>query len=180
MNTYSSIGTVLLGVLFTVQANADASPGAALETLQQAGADANEAHFVAVLAPDAVFLGVGDGKRLQGQALRNFISESFASGNTWGYRSSERVVRLSADGTVAWFDESLEHDQLGRGRGSGVLIQSGGVWQVAQYDLTVSLPGTTAVSAAESPAAVAPAVTEPPRKPECRKARHKTNKKATC
>lgn len=180
MNIYSSTVTLLLGILFTVQALADASPEAALETLQQAGADANETVFVAALAADAVFLGVGDGTRLQGQALRNFISESFASGNAWGYRSSERDVRLSADGTVAWFDESLEHDQLGRGRGSGVLIQSGGVWQVAQYDLTVPLPGTAVVSGTEMPSAVTPVVTEPPRKPECRKARHKTNKKATC
>jgi hypothetical protein len=180
MNIYSTTGTLLLGVLFTLQALAEASPEAALDTLHKAGAEANQADFIAVLAQDAVFLGVGDGTRLQGQALRDFVSESFASGNTWDYRTSERDVRLSADGTVAWFDESLEHDQLGRGRGSGVLIQNGGGWKVVQYDLTVPQPGAAVVSEAETPGAAAPAASTTPQKPRCRKIRHKTNKQASC
>lgn len=180
MNIYSTTGTLLLGVLFTLQALAEASADAALDSLHKAGADADAAEFVIVLAPDAVFLGVDDGNRLQGQALRNFVSESFASGNTWGYRSSDRDIRLSADGTVAWFDESLEHEQLGRGRGSGVLIKNDGSWQVVQYDLTVPLPGAAVVSDVVTPGAVAPAAPEAPQKPQCRKVRHKTNKQASC
>jgi hypothetical protein len=180
MNIYTRSGALLPGLLFTVQALAEASPEAALDTLHRAGAEANQADFIAVLAPSVVFLGVGDGTRLQGQALRDFVSESFASGNTWDYRTNERDVRLSADGSVAWFDESLEHDQLGRGRGSGVLTQNGGAWKVVQYDLTVPLPGAVVVSEAETPAAVAPAVSKKPQKPQCRKVRHKTNKQASC
>jgi hypothetical protein len=180
MNIYSTISALLLGLLFALQALAEASPEAALDTLHRAGAEANQADFIGVLAQGVVFLGVGDGTRLQGQALRDFVSESFASGNTWDYRTSERDVRLSADGSVAWFDESLEHDQLGRGRGSGVLTQNEGAWKIAQYDLTVPLPGAVEVSEAETPGAAAPAMSKTPQKPRCRKIRHKTNKQASC
>ena len=180
VNSYSKTGALSLTVLLALQALAETSPDAALETLHKAGANANETEFVAALAPDAVFIGGGDAVRLQGQALRNFISESFASGNAWDYRSSGRDVRLSADGTVAWFDESLEHDQLGRGRGSGVLVQSGGGWQIVQYVLTVPLPGSAVVSEVVTPGVVAPAAPDTARKPQCRKVRHKTNKKASC
>ena len=170
-------GTLLLGLLFTLRAFADGSPEAALDSLHEAGAAANQVEFIAMLAPEAVFLGVDGSARLQGQSLRDYVSESFASGNAWDYRSSEREMRRSSDGTIAWFDESLQHDQLGSGRGTGVLVQSGGVWKIAQYNLTIPLPGA-AVSGVQTSGA--PPITEAPQEPECRKIRHKTNKQASC
>ncbi|CAA0114854.1 Uncharacterised protein [Halioglobus japonicus] len=171
MKIVSRAGAVLLCLLFNLQAFAETSPQATLDALHQAGADANHTAFNAALAPDAVFLGVGESVRLQGQALRDFIDESFGSGNAWDYSSSAREVQLSADGSIAWFDEALQSDQLGRAYGSGVLTQSGGIWKVVQYNLVVS---------PEAQSVAAPVVPEEPKKPECRKTRHKTNKKATC
>jgi ketosteroid isomerase-like protein len=174
MKTVSSVGAVLLGIVLSWQAMAEMSPQAALDTLHQAGVDADPEAFTAVLAPDAVFLGVADSARLQGQALRDFIDDSFSSGNAWDYRISARDVQLSADGSVAWFDESLESDELGSAYGSGVLTQSGGVWRVVQYSLVAS-PEARSVAAP-----VVPVTPQEPQQPECRKLRHKTNKKATC
>ena len=170
-------GTLILGLLFTLRAFAEGSPEAALDSLHRAGAAANPVEFIGMLAPEAVFLGVDGSARLQGQSLRDYVSESFASGNAWDYSSSEREMRLSSDGAIAWFDECLQHHQRGSGRGTGVLIYSGGAWKIAQYNLTIPLPGA-AVSGAQSSGP--PAVTEAPQKPECRKIRHKTNKQASC
>jgi hypothetical protein len=111
--------------------------------------------------------------------------------------SHDRELRVSEDGSVAWFEESLEHDALGRGWGSGVMINTSEGWKIAQYNLTVSAPNDIATSVlpisqdASTPAknvsnetskdAVAEAVVPPPEKKKaCRKIRHKTNKVSRC
>jgi hypothetical protein len=180
MNISSLRGGVLLGLLLTVQALAETSPETALNSLHTAGADKNQAEFIELLTPDAVFLGVGGESRLQGQSLRDFINTSFGSGNLWNYRIGERDVQLSPDGSVAWFDESLQHEQLGDGRASGVLVKNGSVWKIVQYNLTLPLVRSPLVPEAGTPGASAPANQEAPQEPECRKTRHKTNKRASC
>jgi hypothetical protein len=141
MNITATIGALLLGLAFAAQAHADTSPTATLDAFYAASAGSNQSAFIAQLTEDAVLLGVDGGERLQGEALRDYVSKSFGSesatatnGNSWGYHSSDRHIRLSADGTVAWFDESLQHEQLGAGRASGVLVANGGNWKIAQYN----------------------------------------------
>ena len=175
MNFYSTVAALLLGFFLAVSAMAEASPESTLDALHQAGAAGDQAGFVALLAPDAVFIGVVDGDaRLQGAALRDFIS----AGSDWDYRATEREVRVSGDGTVAWFDEVLRREPLAGGRGSGVLVSSDGVWKIAQYHL--SAPQADVAATAVAPAPAAPAATQAQQKPECRKIRHKTNKQASC
>jgi hypothetical protein len=181
MKTNATIGALLLSLIITAPAHAETSPAATLDAFYKAGAGANQSAFVAQLTEDAVFLGVDGGTRLQGQSLRDYVSDSVANGNTWAYHSSDREIRLSADGSVAWFDESLQHEQLGTGRASGVLIADNGNWKIAQYNLTVPLPGVVSVSpAGTSGAAANTAVPAAPQKPECKQLRHKTNKKSSC
>ena len=136
-----------------------------------------------------MLLGVDGGERLQGEALRDYVSKSFGSesatatnGNSWGYHSSDRHIRLSADGTVAWFDESLQHEQLGAGRASGVLVANGGNWKIAQYNRIAPLPGVAVASpaGAAAPAAAAAVPAAGPKKSGCMQLRHKTNSKGGC
>jgi|GEM_PF-866863 len=193
MKISSLICGLLLGLASSAQVLAQASPETTLDALHKAGADANKTAFTALLAQDVVFLGMDGANRLEGPAVRDFVSENFASGNGWTYRSSQRETRLSADGTVAWFDESLEHDQLGRGRGTGVLVRNSEGWKVAQYNLTVPLlngtaptsgalgtPVITAPGAANTPSPADPQATGAQEKPRCRMISHKTNTRAEC
>jgi len=173
MKFASSIGVLLAGLAVTTLAVAQTSPDATLDALHKAGADANPAVFEALLAPDVVFLGVDGAPRLEGQSARDFFSKHLMQGSAWVYRSSERETRLSPDGSVAWFDETLQHDQLGRGRGTGVLIRSREGWKLAQYNLIVPLPGG-AVSTAD----MQPIVTQ--QKKRCTMTSHKTNSRAEC
>ncbi len=191
MNISSLICGLLLGLAGSAQVLAQASPEAALDALHKAGADANPTVFTALLAEDVVFLGMDAANRLEGQAVRNFVTDSFAKGNAWTFRSGQRETRLSNDGTVAWFDESLAHDQLGHGRGTGVLIRMGEGWKVAQYNLTVPLPNAAVATSgsggaqavipagtATNPApAIAPATQE---KKRCMMTSFKTNTRADC
>jgi len=192
MKFASLIGALLWGLALTMLAVAQASPDAALDALHKAGADANSEAFEALLAQDVVFLGVDGAARLEGPSARDFFSEHLMQGNAWAYRSIERETRLSTDGSVAWFDETLQHDQLGRGRGTGVLIRSSEGWKLAQYNLIVPLPGGAvsisgasgtqaliAPDAANSPGAtsVQPTGTQ---KKRCMMTSHKTNTRAEC
>lgn len=185
MKTTATIGALLLGLVIAAQATAGTSPAATLDAFYKAGAGANESAFIAQLAEDAVLLGVDGGARLQGQSLRDYVSASFGSGSvtngdTWAYHSSDRQIRLSADGSVAWFDEALQHEQFGTGRASGVLIANGGNWKIAQYNLTLPLPGAAVASPAGVSGAANTAPAAAPQKPQCQQLRHKTNKKSSC
>lgn len=181
MKVIAGLGAVLLVLLVPVPAHTETSPDAALDALHRAGAEATPSAFISLLADDVVFLGMAGSTRLQGAAVREFVNAGFSDGGGWAYRSSDREVQLSTDGSVAWFDEALSHQQQGSGRGSGVLVRDGGNWLVAQYNLTVPLPS----DAAQSPglrsllgAEAAPPAGPP--SPECRALRHKTNKKGGC
>lgn len=181
MKTTATIGALLLGLMITVQAHTETSPASTLDAFYAAAAGANQPAFTAQLTEDAVLLGLEGGSRLQGQSLRDYVAESLANGNTWAYRSSDREIRLSADGSVAWFDESLQHEQLGAGRASGVLIAKSGNWKIAQYNLTLPTSGAVSVSpSGTSGAAANTAVTTAPQKPACKQLRHKTNTKSSC
>jgi SnoaL-like domain len=173
MKFASLIGALLWGFAVTTLAVAQASPDATLDALHQAGVDANPAAFTALLAQDVVFLGVDGAARLEGPSAREFFGEHLLQANTWTYRSSDRDMRLSPDGSVAWFDETLEHDQLGRGRGTGVLIRSSGGWKLAQYNLSVPRPGGAGSAAGVQPA-------DAQQKKRCMITSHKTNTRADC
>jgi hypothetical protein len=193
MKFVSMVGALLFGLSVTLLAQADATPDAALDALHKAGADANAAAFEALLAQDVVFLGVGGAGRLEGPAARAYFSEYLAQGNAWAYSSSLRETRVSADGSVAWFDETLEHGQLGLGRATGVLVRSGEGWKIAQYNLTVPVAGgavatsagsgsqagaSTGVVTGSSAAEQQPAQAQ--EKKRCRMTSFKTNTRAKC
>ena len=53
-------------------------------------------------------------------------------------------MSVTSDGRTAFFDELLDNDALGETRGSGVLVREGGVWRVAQYNLSIPIPNEVA------------------------------------
>ena len=180
MKLISTTGALLLALLATSHAFADTSPDAAMDALHQAGAQANQDAFVALLADDVVFIGVEGRARMDSESVRDFVRVGFPDGGGWGYRSSDREVHLSTDGSVAWFDESLVHDQLGNGRGTGVLIRDGANWKVVQYSLIVPLPPEVVETPTGLKALFTPDAPGTPSKPECKKKRHKTNNRSDC
>ncbi|HEY6131989.1 MAG TPA: nuclear transport factor 2 family protein [Halioglobus sp.] len=176
---------LLLGSVSCIQVLADASPEDTLDALHKAGVDADRSAFLSLLTQDVVLLGMAGGNRLEGQSARDFVSAQFARGDAWAYRSRARDIRLSADGSVAWFDEALEQDQFGSGRGTGVLVRSDEGWKIAQYHLTLPLPASgaplnNATGAPNNPAAAATQATEKQEKPKCQMISHKTNTRAKC
>ena len=56
---------------------------AVLDEFHAAAAAADEARYVATLAPDAVFLGTAPGERWAGQSFRDFVHSYFSRGKGW-------------------------------------------------------------------------------------------------
>lgn len=189
-----SLGAFAISLCLATAALAD-SPAGTLDRFHATAASADRDAFLALFAPEAVFLGTDGTERLQGEAFREFVTERFADGQGWAYRSRERHIEVSADGDIAWFDESLSHEQLGQCRGSGVLRRGVDGWRIAQYNLSIPIPRDRMLSVvreiqapvetleAQAPGEVSAAQAAepaPPAKKTCRKFRHKTNKKADC
>ena len=188
---------VLLLATLSSRAEPDVSVAETLDAFHAAAAVADLDAYLSLTTEEVVFLGTDGSERWQGQAFRDFVQSNFEVGRGWVYTPVSRNVILSPDGNTAWFDEALRHKSLGRCRGSGVMVKSAGGWRVAQYNLSVPVPNEMveqvvaeiaeiddeAAAAIESAAEASPAVeqvAEPPPRPECRKKRHKTNRKAGC
>jgi len=117
---------------------------AVLDSFHAAASSADETGYLALLAPDAVFLGTDGGERWAGETYRAFIHSYFSRGIGWTYVSSQRSVDIAPDGGAAWFDERLENESYGACRGTGVLQLRDGEWRIEQYNLTIPIPNKLA------------------------------------
>ena len=117
---------------------------ALLDAFHAAAAQANEAAYFDLFAPEGVFLGTDATERWDKKAFQAFAHPYFAKGTAWTFVPRDRHVSFSADGRVAWFDELLDSQTYGECRGSGVLEKIDGRWKVQQYNLSIPLPNDLA------------------------------------
>ncbi|HEY1253045.1 MAG TPA: nuclear transport factor 2 family protein [Thermoanaerobaculia bacterium] len=117
---------------------------AVLDGFHAAAAAADEEKYFAALAPNAVFLGTDATERWTKDEFRKFAHPYFARGKAWTYKATARWISFAPDRQMAWFDELLESPHLGTCRGSGVLVNSGGAWKIAQYNLSIPIPNALA------------------------------------
>src|SRR5580692_4916906 len=102
-----SVGFALLPLL---ACSGTTPPAAAPDTAaawHDAAAHADEARYFAHFAPEGVFLGTDASERWDVPAFRAYAHPRFAEGRAWTFHSTARQVAFSADGRIAWFDESL-------------------------------------------------------------------------
>jgi ketosteroid isomerase-like protein len=195
-----SLGAMFAALMLVSAAHAqpERDVSMALDAFHAAAADADFAAYSALMTADIVFLGTDASERWQGDAFRDFARPHFESGVGWTYLPEERSVLLSEDGGMAWFDELLHHEKLGRCRGSGVMLLREGEWKVAQYNLSLPVPNALVYGVAQDIAAFArdPVAADPvspgpddssgsateveQQQAGCQRKRHKTNRKAGC
>jgi len=116
-----------------------AKASASVDRFHALAAAADEESYFASFDEGGVFLGTDGKERWTVPQFRAYAHPRFASGKAWSFRAIHRD--LSVRGDVAWFDEDLDTPNLGRARGSGVLVRSArGEWKIAQYNLSVPIP----------------------------------------
>jgi hypothetical protein len=111
-----------------------------LDAWHAAAAAADEEKYFSFFTSDAVFLGTDATERWTRDEFRKYAHPHFAKGKAWSFKAVSRWISFSPDRSLAWFDETLDTPNLGRCRGSGVLVFNGATWKIAQYNLSVPIP----------------------------------------
>lgn len=130
------------GVLLAAEPQAEVA--AVLDGFHTAAATADEKTYFDLMTEDAVFIGTDATERWPKPAFRTFAEPHFQRDSAWTYTPVERHIQFAPGGTVAWFDERLQHARYGETRGSGVLIKTGDDWKIAQYVLSFPVPNDKA------------------------------------
>jgi len=120
--------------------NDQSAVAAVLDDWHKAAAAADGERYFGHFAADAVMFGTDATERWSRDEFRVWAKPHFAKGKGWTFKAVKRHVSFSKDGTVAWFDESLDTMNLGPCRGTGVLVLDGNQWKLAQYSLSVPIP----------------------------------------
>lgn len=113
-----------------------------LDDFHDAASKADGARYFGHFAPNGVFIGTDVHERWTLEQFQGYAKPYFDKGQGWTYvpRQKDRHIDVSADGSVAWFDEMLDNAKYGLTRGSGVLIRDKDTWRIAQYNLSVPIP----------------------------------------
>lgn len=133
-----SLGAQGLGKAALRQAST--AVAAVLDDWHLAAARSEEERYFALLAPEAVFLGIDERERWSKEDFRKWAHPGFQAHQIWNFRAVRREISLSPGGDVAWFDELLDTTSMGRARGVGVLVKVGETWLISQYSLSLPIP----------------------------------------
>lgn len=115
-------------------------PAAALDAWHLAAAQCDEGRYFGLMTETALFLGTDPEERWTRSEFQAWAAPYFQRGRAWTFKAVRRRVVRSQEGSVAWFEESLDTPNLGPARGSGVLVKDGRGWRIALYDLSVPIP----------------------------------------
>jgi ketosteroid isomerase-like protein len=122
----------------------DALVRGVLTDFHAAASEADASRYFGHFTPEAVFLGTEASERWTVAEFREYAKPHFDAGRGWTYVATERHVLFSADGGLAWFDETLHSEKYGQLRGTGVLRRSEGSWKIAHYSMTFLVPNDVA------------------------------------
>ena len=110
---------------------------ATIDGFHAAAARGDKTAYLGLMTEDGVFLGTDEWERWpKVPSFTNYVSDRFADGGGWTYRSVERDVTLAEGGHTAWFDEVIVSSTDARFRGTGVLVKTDGEWKIARYAMS--------------------------------------------
>jgi hypothetical protein len=142
------ISTLLLSMSVATPTSADESAlNDLMEGFHAAASKGDFDDYFGRFASQSVFLGTDASERWPLDDFKAYAKPHFDAGRGWTYQTVGRHWRI--EGNIAWFDEQLDNESLGRCRGTGVVILEGGEWKVAHYSLTLLIPNEIADEVAE-------------------------------
>ena len=111
---------------------------AVLDDFHDAAAKGDNQRYLGHFSENGVFLGTDEWERWPLKPeFTDYVGKRFKNGVGWVYKSENKKIEFSKEGTVAWFDEASVSQRNGsRFRGSGVLEKIDGTWKIAQYVLS--------------------------------------------
>jgi len=97
-----------------------------------------DTYFDLMTAP-GVFVGTAATEHWNLETFKAFSKPYFDSGKAWSFKSIERHIYFTEDKQTAFFDELLT-TPMGICRGSGVVTLTDGIWKIAHYVLSITVP----------------------------------------
>jgi ketosteroid isomerase-like protein len=131
----------LLFLIFSISISAQEKSNidAVLTQWHKAASEADFEKYFSLMTKDGVFIGTDATENWQNDDFREFSKPHFDRGKAWNFKTLERNIYTEENSNTAWFDELLD-TQMGICRGSGVLKKTQGVWKVAHYVLSITIP----------------------------------------
>jgi ketosteroid isomerase-like protein len=115
-----------------------------LDGFHQAAAKSNFDDYFSHFTADATFLGTDVSERWSVEQFKQYAKPAFDKGKGWSYKNLERNIVIAESGEIAWFDEVMFNEGLGKCRGTGVLMNIDGHWKLTTYSLTMLIPNDIA------------------------------------
>lgn len=112
-----------------------------LDKWHHAASQADFDSYFELMSPSSVFVGTDATEHWDYTAFKAFAKPYFDKGKAWSFTSIERHIYVSADSSLAWFDELLS-TQMKICRGSGVLKKYGTDWKIEHYVLSMTIPNS--------------------------------------
>jgi len=105
----------------------------------QAAAVADEDVFFNSIKDGGIYLGTDKTERWTKEEFMDWGMKYFTERDTaWAFTPFDREIYFSENGQTAWFEEQLD-TWMGNCRGSGVLQKDSINWQIAHYNLAVTI-----------------------------------------
>lgn len=121
---------------------------AVLDDFHDAAAKGDFERYFGHFTGDAMFVGTDASEHWTVAEFKEYARPHFDGVEAWTYVPRDHWMRLDSRGWCA-FEEQLEHATYGLVRGSGLLVQEGGTWKIAQYVLSFPVPNDKAAAVVE-------------------------------
>jgi hypothetical protein len=102
--------------------------------------NARMAHFDK-MAKDGVLIGTDKTEQWSRDEFIKYAKPDFEAKKGFALKATKRNVHLSADKSIAWFDELLD-SKMGVCQASGVLRKTPGGYEVVHYQLSLAVPNS--------------------------------------
>ena len=108
----------------------------------------SSAYFGAMASNESIFIGTDETERWTTSEFKTWSRRYFQRASAWTFVPVEGERHVQAQGDVAWLDEKLDSEHMGRCRGTGILTfdHEANTWKIAHYTLSYAVPNEVADS----------------------------------
>ncbi len=103
-------------------------------------------YFGSMASPWSIFIGTDDSERWETSAFKTWSRRYFQRASAWTFVPVPHSRHIYTRGEVAWLDEKLDSEHMGRCRGTGVLVwdEASLTWKIDHYTLSFAVPNALA------------------------------------
>ena len=105
-------------------------------------------YFGTMASDESIFIGTDETERWTTLEFKSWSRRYFQRASAWTFVPVAGERHVHTQGDVAWLDEKLDSEHMGRCRGTAILTfdHDSGFWKIAHYTLSYAVPNEVADS----------------------------------